>query len=70
MTDWLPWGATMMAGTFTTLAFTLRAVGRTEAGQRPNLRAAWGALAATVTASLAVYALCLLFGERWVWYLR
>lgn len=70
MTDWLPWGAVLMAGTFATLALLLRAVGRAAPGRPPDLRAAWAAFALTVVAALAVYALYLLFGEGWVWYLR
>jgi uncharacterized PurR-regulated membrane protein YhhQ (DUF165 family) len=70
MTDWLPWGAVVMAGTFTTLALVLRALGRTPAGQVPNLRAAWIALVVTIVLSLAVYSLYLLTGEDWVWYLH
>lgn len=70
MTDWLPWGAVLMAGMFTTLALLLRAVGRAPAGQVPDLRAARWALAITALASAVVYALYLLTGEGWVWYLH
>jgi hypothetical protein len=70
VTDWLPWGAVVMAGTFSTLGLTLRAVGRAPAGQAPDLRAARWALLATVLLSLAVYSLYLLTGEDWVWYLH
>lgn len=70
MTDWLPWGAVVMAGTFSTLGLVLRAVGRTPAGEKPDLRAARWALLATVVLSLGVYAMYLLTGEGWVWYLH
>lgn len=68
MTDWLPWAAVLMAGTFATLGLLLRQLGRTPVGQVPDLRSARMALAATIVATLAVYALYLLFGERWIWY--
>ncbi|MHB8604572.1 MAG: hypothetical protein ACYDCK_04890 [Thermoplasmatota archaeon] len=70
MTDWLPWGFTLMVGTFTTLALALAAVGRAPVGERPRLGPAWIALGATVVASFAIYSLYLLYGESWVWYLR
>jgi hypothetical protein len=59
-----------MAGTFTTLGLTLRALARLGAGGPLRLRAAWIALGVTITATLAVYVLSLLYGESWVWYLR
>ena len=68
MTDWLPWGSVLMAGTFATLWLTLQAVGRTPAGQVPDLRSAKRALLATIFASVAVFALYLVFAERWIWY--
>jgi hypothetical protein len=70
MTDWLPWGAVVMGGTFSTLALTLRALGRRKEGEALDLRAAWWALVVTILASLGVYLLYLLYGERWVWYLQ
>jgi hypothetical protein len=70
MTDWLPWGFVLMAGTFTTLALALRGIQRTAVGDHPDLRNAWWSLGATVALSLGVYALYLLFGERWVWHLQ
>lgn len=68
MTDWLPWGAVVMAGTFATLALVLQGLGRTPAGQVPDLRNARRALWATVVASAVVFGLYLAFGERWIWY--
>ncbi len=59
-----------MAGTFATLALTLRALGRQGAGESLDLRAAWWALVVTIVASLAVYSLYLFFGESWIWYFR
>ena len=70
MTDWLPWGFVVMAGTFTTLALTLRAIVRAPAGSKPDLSAAWWALAASAIAAFGVYLLYILYGESWVWYLR
>lgn len=70
MTDWLPWGAVVMAGTFATLSLTLRAIGKAPQGQTPNLRTAWIALVVTIVLSVAVYSLYLLTGEAWVWYLH
>jgi hypothetical protein len=68
MTDWLPWGAVVMAGTFTTLALVLRAIGKTPVGQVPDLRAARWALVASIVAALGVYAMYLITGEDWIWY--
>jgi hypothetical protein len=68
MTDWLPWGAALMAGTFATIGLALRSLGRTPVGQRPDLRHAKRALLATVVLSVALFALYLAFGERWIWY--
>ena len=70
MTDWLPWGAAVMGGTFTTLWLTLRALQRHAGGAPLDLRAAWRALVVAIVASLAVYVLYLFFGESWGWYLR
>ena len=70
MTDWLPWGAIVMAGAIATAAVTLRQIGRTPVGTKPDLRPAWWTLAASSVAALAVYALYLVYGESWVWYLR
>lgn len=70
MTDWLPWGAVMMAGTMATLALTLRALGRTPVGERPDLRQARMALWLFLAVAAVVYSLYLVTGEGWVWYLH
>ncbi|MES2155618.1 MAG: hypothetical protein V4510_10825 [bacterium] len=70
MTDWLPWGAVVMAGVFGTLATLLRRLGRTPIGAKPDLRAVWWALAISAAAGVGVYALYVAMGEDWVWYLR
>jgi hypothetical protein len=68
MTDWLPWGAVVMVGTFVTLGLLVRAVGRTPVGERPQLRAVWWALWVSVVLGLATFSMYLLTGERWIWY--
>jgi hypothetical protein len=70
MTDWLPWGAAMMAGIFTTVALALRDLQRTPVGERPQLRAARWALVATIAVTLTLYLLYVFLGESWIWYLR
>ena len=68
MTDWLPWGFTFALGTFTTLGFTLRALAAAPAGEKADLRPAWRTLVVSSIATLAVFLLYVLFGERWIWY--
>lgn len=70
MTDWLPWGFVLMTGTFTTLALTLRSIQATPVDQKPNLKWAWIALAATVVGSFAVYMMYIVYGETWIWYFQ
>jgi hypothetical protein len=69
MTDWLPWGASVMAGVFVTQVLLLRSIGRTPVGERPNLRFAWWSLTLFAILALGLYTMYLLFGERWIWYL-
>ncbi len=70
MVDWLPWGFVLMIGTFWTLALVLRVLEHTAAGDKPNLRSAKWALLITIFATFVVYSMYLLYGERWIWYLR
>lgn len=70
MTDWLPWGAVVMAGTFGTIAALVWRLQKTPAGQRPDLRAVWWVLCVSAAAAMGVYCMYLAMGENWVWYLR
>jgi hypothetical protein len=70
MTDWLPWGGAMMAGTFTTIALALRDLQRTPVGERSRLHGARWALFGTIVVTLTLYLLYVFLGESWIWYLR
>jgi len=70
VTDWLPWGFALMVGIVATQALTLRALAKAPLGQRPDLRPAGWALAATALVSGALYLLYVLFGECWLPYVR
>lgn len=67
MTDWLPWGLTLMVGLFTTTYLALESLTKTPAGQAPNLGKASLALI-TIIVSTIVYAMYVAYGERWLWY--
>lgn len=67
MTDWLPWGGALMAGTFATLHFILKAMEARmpeDVDVRNARRAFWAALAL----SALTYAMYLAFGEGWLPY--
>ncbi|MCA1811660.1 MAG: hypothetical protein LC623_06575 [Halobacteriales archaeon] len=68
MTDWLPWGASLMAGFFVTQGLTLWTLGKTPVGTKPDLRWAWWSLIVFAILALGIYAMYLLYGERWIWY--
>lgn len=72
MTDWIPWGIVVTAGTFTTLALLLRTLGRTPMGARPDLRAARTVLIVTVVATVILFVVYLVAGEDWLrgWYFK
>lgn len=67
MTDWLPWGGVLMAGTFATLHFVLKSLESRHTGDAA-LRQARRAFWVTVVTSLLVYAMYLVFDEDWLPY--
>ena len=68
MTDWLPWGFVFAVTVFLSLGLLLRTLQRTPVGTTPDLAGVWRVLRIGGAATVLVYAVYLVFQERWLWY--